>query len=61
MKRFFVRYYEWNEDKIPVDSDFICWSNADTSTQMQMTMEFTNKVVSWMRLHPNGKVDFVWL
>ena len=61
MKRLFIRYFEKQEDKIPVDSTFVCGIHEDTATIDNTIEKHIGDITNWIKHRPAGKVDFVWL
>ena len=61
MKRLFIRYFEKQEDKTPVDSTFVCGIHGDAAAIDSAIEKHVGDVTDWVKRHPAGKVDFVWL
>jgi hypothetical protein len=61
MKKLFVRFFNHLENQIPVDSHMVCVSNATSTEMSNCIISETVEINEWMKTHPQGKVDFVWL
>jgi len=61
MKQLFIRFFDNKLNGVPTDSHVICSQCASEENTKKMIEAYSFEVAEWMKNHPDGKVDFVWL
>jgi len=61
MKKLYIRFFKNRGNEIPHDSNVVCNGDIGSVDAQKKIAEYSESVVVWMLLYPEGKVDFVWL
>jgi hypothetical protein len=61
MKRnLYVRFFNFAHEVKPAEKRLLIEGGVD-GTRASLDDKYAEEVVEWLKTHPDGKVDFVWL
>jgi hypothetical protein len=60
-KELYIRYFDKESDEVPANSHYVGNLKFHLLTLMDVLNSYSINMMLWMKTHPQGKVDFVWL